>query len=262
MSEIRKHSAAEGNDKADRRPAGLGRRLLGSLRSGRQAWDVEVLPEPVRYAMSYRGARLSGEEVESLQRNGFPRAAFYLGVKGVEFDHRLQARMLQKLASLSFEYERLELEDIRVGTAAMKARSSTVAAEKLGQFSRHGPMGDVEVFDEVLRNDLAGHTETPLFMVASYPFIALDVLAKYSLDEGGQLGVINPDFLGQGELPIGFVMEGKPPSTTVKPIMDDYRMPPGTVIFDDVIRFGKTMDTVMEWAGDDVDFMTAIHVRP
>jgi hypothetical protein len=262
MGEIRRHTAAEGDDKDTQgRSAGLGRKLLGSLRNRRQPWDVQVLPQPARYAMTYRGARLSGEEIESLQRNGFPRAAFYLGVKGVEFDHRLQARMLQRLAALSFQYEELDTEDIRVATDAMKARSSSVDAGKLGQFSRHGPMGDVEVFDEVLSNDLSGQSDTLLFMVASYPYIALDVLAKYSLAKGNPLGIVNPDFLGQSELPVGFVMEGNPPSTTVSPIMDDYRMPPGAVIFDDVLREGKTMNIVMEWAGDDVAFMSAMRVR-
>jgi len=261
MGEISGHSKTEGDGQAsESRPASLGHRLLGALRNRRQPWDVEVLPQPVRHAMTYQGARLSGEGVESLHRSGFPRAAFYLGVKGVEFDHQLQAKMLRRLVALSFNYDELTLDDIRVSTDSMKERSTTVAAEKLGQFSRHGPMGDVEVFEQVLSNDLSGQPDTPLFMVASYPYLALDVLARHSLDKGSLLGVINPDFLGQPHLPIGFVMEGRTPSTTVEPIMDDYQMPPGAIIFDDVVRGGKTMNIVMDWAGDETAFLAAMRV--
>jgi hypothetical protein len=198
--------------------------------------------------MQYRGAELTAEDIETLQVNGFPRAAFYLGVKAAESSVERQGTMLKKLASLGFDYQALSVEDIRVGTALMGV-DNTVAGEKLGQYSRHGLSYDIHSFDVALQHALADKPTAPLYMVANYPYIALDVLASHSLKKGNSLGVINPDRLGQTELPVGLLMEGDGSALRVEAFMHDYVLPEGSVIFDDVIREGTTRDAVLAWAG-------------
>jgi hypothetical protein len=271
MSETQIIAITDSDYQGRQRRVNLGQRILRPLRRGSHpvsdSQDRAVLPESIRYAMTYRGAQLSGAQVESLHRARLPRPAFYLAMKAADRYDTVQSEMLRRLAGVQFDYDQLSIDVIRLGTAVLNGQSGgnakTVAGEKLGQFSRHGFMGDVKAFSRALTLALADKPDAPLFMVANYPYIALDELAEHSLGRGNQLGIINPDRLSQTEMPIGFMMEDQASDFTVRPLEHDFEMPPGAVIFDDVIREGKTRDTVMAWAAGAVispTFVAAVQV--
>src|SRR5665213_2780510 len=265
MGKVRAESTP-GQEQTGQKVAGAASRLVGLLRGdGRHDLSAQahtILPSDVRFAMQYRGAQLSAGHVEKLHMGGFPRAAYYLAMKAASEQHEAQMKMLNRLAVSGFVYSRLGIEDIRIGTAALERgpgqEPGTVGGEKLGQFSRHGPTGDVESFDKVLDFELAGRPDAALFIVANYPFIALDVMARHSLEKGNKLGIINPDHLASSEYPLGFVMDGSPAGVEISPFGTDFRLPPGTVVFDDVVREGRTKERVMDWAGSEASFATAI----
>jgi hypothetical protein len=265
MSEARPKAIAEGDQGRRKR---IGTRVLDSLRGGSSSIpdsrNSAVLPEPIRYAMAHRGARLLGRDVETLHRVGLPRPAFYLAMKAASGHDAVQTEMLQRLAGLKFDYDRLSIEDIRPGTDRLDRQPGvnavTVGGEKLGQFSRHGFTGDLDAFDRTLTTVLADRPKAPVFMVANYPYIAIDVLAEHSLERGNPLGVINPDVLGRTGSAAGFMIRSQVPGFTVEPLGQDFAVPEGSVIFDDVLREGKTRDAVMAWAGRtaaDPTFVTA-----
>jgi len=265
MGKVRAESTP-GQEQTGQKVAGAASRIVNLLRGDRRhdlsAQAHTILPSDVRFAMQYRGAKLSAGHVEQLHTAGFPRAAYYLAMKAASEQHEAQIEMLRRLAASGFDYDQLGVEDIRVGTAAMDrvpgAEPGTVGGEKLGQFSRHGPTGDVESFDEVLGFELADRPDAALFIVANYPFIALDVMARHSLEKGNPLGIINPDHLAPSEYPLGFVMDNNSTGIEISPFGTDFRLPPGSVIFDDVVREGRTKEQVMSWAGDETSFVTAI----
>lgn len=257
MSEIPAATKLETDHQSRLRRVNVGKKFLQIFRSEGHSisdpLDKAVLPASIRYAMAYRGAQLSGKEVEILYKAGLPRPAFYLAMKAADAYNTVQTKMLQRLAKVQFNYDKLTIEDIRLGTATLNGQNgqnaTSVAGEKLGQFSRHGFTGDLRAFDKVLSPALVQKPDASLFMVANYPYIALDVLAKHSLDKGNQLGVINPDHIGKNALSTGFIMEGQGSDFTINSLGQDFNMPEEAVIFDDVVREGKTRDIVMAWAG-------------
>ena len=251
-------------------PVNIGRRMLRFLLPGDRPVP-DLLPESVRYAMEYRGAQLSGEDVESLLAK-HPRAAFYLSMKAADEHPMVQAEMLSRLAGRQFDYAKPSGEAemqaiIQLGTTILKGQpggnATTVAGEKLGQFSRHGFTGDLDAFDRTLKFALTEKPKAPLFMVANYPYIALDVLARHSLAKGNLPGIINPDHLNKPESSPGFIMRGQGADFTINALESSFDTPPDTVIFDDVVRKGVTRSLVMAWAGRSAVtpvFVAATHV--
>lgn len=221
-----------------------------------------LLPPSVLYALSHRGAKLNSGEVESLQRSGFPRAAFYLALKSAEDHDGVQRGLLQTLADRRFDYSSLGVEDISPALRRMDDRGTKVGGEKLGQFSRHGFDQSVATFDRTLNGTYAEQPRSSLFMVANYPFIAMDVLADHSLGTGNSLGILKPERLGQTAMPVGFMIEPGENGLTVRDLEPDFDRPPGSVVFDDVLRSGQVKGQVMEFWGDEPPtFVTGVTVK-
>jgi len=220
-----------------------------------------ILPQRVRYAMNHGGAELSAKDIESLYFTGFRRAAFYLGIKAADTAPDVQASMLQSFGAQGFDYRKLELTDIQRGTEVLDSlpvtARRTVLGEKLAQLSRHGIEHELAAFDASLAASDTAYSTAPLFMVANYPYIALDVLARYSLKLSKPLGVINPDNIGDVSKRVGLLMEGPLHDLRVTELAQDYQMPAESTIFDDVIRHGTTRARVLNWAGEaSVNFVT------
>jgi hypothetical protein len=217
--------------------------------------DQRTLPSSILFALAERGADLVADDVLTLQRNGLARPALYLSLKAAEDHDEAQRDLLQRTAELGFDYSALTGNDYHAALSFIRDRYNSsgpmVGGEKLGQFSRHGFGRSVNEFDSALR--AANDTEpfTSVYMVANYPFIALDVLAKHSIDKGGQLSVIKPERLGQTTLSVGFDIKlSEDGGIIVDYLEHDFDRPSDGIIFDDVLNTGKVKNRVVDFWKD------------
>ncbi len=223
---------------------------------------AESLPFDVRYALQYRGSKLTGAEIAQLREDWQKPLAFYLAMKAAAGNTDIQAQLLKRLADIKFDYREVDIKDLK---PALDFRASqpetTVNGNKIPQYSRQGSLG-IRRFDTTLTGALEDKPDATLFMVADYPYVALDVLASHSLAKGNPLGILNPDLFGQTQQPVGFIFEHEGGGITVKGLNHDFERPEGAVIFDDAILHGNARNNVLSfWAleSDSVpDFVAAV----
>ncbi len=213
------------------------------------------LPFDVRYALRYRAAELTVEEIVLLANSTFENEAAYLLLKLASYDPMLQLRLLQFFVRAVLSARNLEAytnEDTRaairwfVNTQASIVRQDiTVGAGKLAQISRQG----FTYWDSLYRQsaERLSRDTRDTYVIGHSTFIGLAAYVQAHELTGKVLRVIIPPYVTDPDMNLcGYTMLGE-----VSHLTKDFPRSRKAVLVDDTKHSGACMRRMQElWSTD------------
>ncbi len=204
-----------------------------------------IYPYDVRYALQHRDARMGGNEIEALIRNGFTREGFYLTMKAATTDET-QIAMLQNFLRTGGQMSTFTVADAE--PALQLLGNETVIGGKLRSLSMYGPDWATKRFGVALGDSLGTMPDdTQLFMLANAPYVGFDTILRHSVDQGKPLGILRPDRFNHPDQPVGYMLTPTEDGVVIGLLPHDFERPGHALLFDDVVRTGSVTSSALNF---------------
>lgn len=233
--------------------------VLDSLfkRSGAQVRESQenrepaerVLPSDIRFALQYREARLTNENILDLNRNGFENEALYLLMKATESDPKQQLQFMSDLVGELTQKEGRE----GVVSASLKdqvknflnhaitqlPQDTIVLGGKLAQLSRQGFEHWENLYVQAAERHARSTAST--FLVGHATFIGLASFIDSHTKAGKPLQILIPPFINDPSSDIcGYRIQDQ----SVQTLKKDFPRDLPAVVIDDTRKTGNSSKNI------------------
>ncbi len=191
-----------------------------------------VLPFDVRYAMSYREAHLTTDEVSSLYRN-FGELGLYLTLKSMHGNTDGQSELLEQVVSRNFDL---------TGITHPGSEHPTVDGKKIAAFSRYGENTTREAFisDANKRRELIRQPGNSLVLMAYGMYAGLRPYVEVLSESEGSFVVVSDESVLDGDDLVGVKFQNGRGRVEIEPFSISEEWPNEVTVVDDTINSGDT----------------------